>query len=481
MRKNLGTPFFGGTCFLCRGAASAILCAACDADLPRLPAELCPRCALGSPRSAVCGRCLAQPPSFDATLAALLYAFPADAMVHALKFRSELALAPLMAALLANQIPRHPVDCVIGVPLSPERLRERGYNQAVEIARTLASKARAPLELALCERARDTPAQTDLPWAERERNMRGAFRCPRPLIGARVAVVDDVMTTGATLSEVAATLKRAGASQVVNWVVARTFPRRRCSTSSSSHPEIPPNTGNVIRLAANTGCSLHLVEPLGFSMDDKQLKRARASTITRCAQVRRHAAGTRMRRSALAAGACSRSPPRATRSFADVGLRRRRRARVRRRDRRLARSVLAGFPMSSACGCRCARAIAASTCPTRSAVVVFEAWRQLASPAAAERSLAPGRATEGSSTAPAAAEPALEHRDDRVRDRHLDAERGGEARSSRARAHAFGDMAEPGKDLRQRLPARQLAGRRGGCATGRRWRSARGRPAPAGP
>jgi ComF family protein len=224
MRKNLANLFFGGSCFLCRGAAQAILCAACDADLPRLPTALCPRCALLSPAGAVCGRCLARPPSFDGTAAALAYAFPADALVHALKFRSELALAPLLARLMLKNIAGEAVDCVVPVPLSAMRLRERGYNQAVEIARPLARAARAPLELALCERSRDTPAQTDLPWAARERNVRGAFQCNRSLIGARVAVVDDVMTTGATLSEMATTLKRAGATRVVNWVVARTFP-----------------------------------------------------------------------------------------------------------------------------------------------------------------------------------------------------------------------------------------------------------------
>jgi ComF family protein len=225
MRKNLANLFFGGSCFVCRGGSQELLCAACDADLPRLPRSLCPRCALESPASDVaCGRCLARAPHYDATLAGLAYAFPADALVHALKFRGELALAPLLAGMLREKVLGQAVDCVIPVPLSAKRLRERGYNQAVEIARPLAAAARAPLELALCLRARDTPAQTDLPWAERERNVRGAFECTRSLAGARIAVVDDVMTTGATLGEIAATLKRAGAQHVVNWVVARTFP-----------------------------------------------------------------------------------------------------------------------------------------------------------------------------------------------------------------------------------------------------------------
>jgi ComF family protein len=221
MRKFLPTLFFGGSCFLCRGSARALLCAACDAELPRLASELCPRCALPSPRGALCGRCLAQPPHYDATVAALAYEFPADALVQALKFRGELALSTLLGGLLADKVRAQAVDHVLPVPLSPKRLAERGYNQAAEIAR---HAHRGRLELSLCVRNRDTRAQAELPWAERKRNIRGAFRCTRSLFGGTVAVVDDVMTTGATLDELAATLKRSGAERVVNWVVARTLP-----------------------------------------------------------------------------------------------------------------------------------------------------------------------------------------------------------------------------------------------------------------
>jgi ComF family protein len=210
---------FGGSCFLCRGEASALLCAACDADLPRLEGELCPRCALQSPGGQICGRCLAHPPHYDATVAALAYAFPADALVQALKFRGELALSSLLGKLLADRIAPATVDRVIAVPLSPARLRERGYNQSVEIARHVAP---AKLDLAACVRTRDAPAQMGLPFDERRRNVRGAFECTRMLVGERVAVLDDVMTTGATLDEFARTLKRSGAAQVVNWVVTRT-------------------------------------------------------------------------------------------------------------------------------------------------------------------------------------------------------------------------------------------------------------------
>jgi ComF family protein len=220
MRQGIASWFFGGSCFLCRGGARELLCSACDADLPRLARPLCPRCALESPGGAVCGRCLAHPPAYDATHAALAYEFPADALVQALKFRGELALAPLLGALLAARVGRARVDCVVPVPLSAERLRRRGYNQAVEIARHV---GRGALEVALCERTRDAPPQMELPFDQRQRNVRGAFRCTRALIGASVAIVDDVMTTGATLEEMARTLKAAGALRVENWVVARTF------------------------------------------------------------------------------------------------------------------------------------------------------------------------------------------------------------------------------------------------------------------
>jgi ComF family protein len=217
MRERLLSALFGGSCFVCRGAARGLLCAECDAELPRLERPLCPRCALESPNGAVCGRCLREAPAYDATRAALAYEFPADALVQALKFRGELAVAPLLASLLGN-LPR--VDCVIPVPLSRQRLRQRGYNQAAEIARALPG---VKVDAFACERTRESPPQMDLPYDERQKNVRGAFRCTRSLAGLHVAVVDDVMTTGATLDELARTLKKAGALSVTNWVAARTL------------------------------------------------------------------------------------------------------------------------------------------------------------------------------------------------------------------------------------------------------------------
>ena len=223
--RRIGKRLFGGSCFLCRGEAADILCAQCDADLPRLKGALCPRCALASPNGAVCGRCLTQAPRYDATIAALAYGFPADVLVQALKFHGELALAPLLGDLLSTCIAGNSqADCIVPVPLSSGRLRTRGYNHALEIARHVARATGKRLSAGLCERQRDTPPQIGLPLAERAKNVRGAFHCPQLVGGARIAVLDDVMTTGATLDEIAATLKKAGAARVENWVVARTFP-----------------------------------------------------------------------------------------------------------------------------------------------------------------------------------------------------------------------------------------------------------------
>ena len=224
--RGIAEALFGGRCYLCRGASrGGLLCAGCDGDLPRLPPERCPRCALPSTGGRTCGRCLADDPAYDATEAGIAFAFPADVLVHGLKYRGELALAPVLAALLATRIGRDDsISAIVPVPLSTARLRERGFNQAMEVARPLAALAGVPLQPGWLERITDTPALAGLALAERAKSVRGAFRCAVSVPGATIAVVDDVRTSGATLDEIARTLKRAGAARVVNWVVARTLP-----------------------------------------------------------------------------------------------------------------------------------------------------------------------------------------------------------------------------------------------------------------
>ena len=108
------------------------------------------------------------------------------------------------------------------MPLSPQRLRERGFNQALELARAVAPALNAPVDAGLCLKTRDTPPQTRLPWKERRKNIRGAFVVEGDVSGRHVVVIDDVLTTGATLNELARNLKRAGAASVTGWVIART-------------------------------------------------------------------------------------------------------------------------------------------------------------------------------------------------------------------------------------------------------------------
>jgi ComF family protein len=211
-------------CVLC-GAMTrhGAWCDACDPDLPCLDSMHCPVCALPSPNGAVCGQCLRKQRLFDRTVAVYAYAFPLDRLIQSLKFNEQLQLAASLADRLVQCIDTLP-DCIVAMPLHPARLRERGFNQSMELARRLARKLGVPLLPHACRRVRDTPRQSSLKWKERGRNVRRAFVCTQAMDGKHVAMVDDVMTSGASLNELALALRRAGAREVSAWVVARTLP-----------------------------------------------------------------------------------------------------------------------------------------------------------------------------------------------------------------------------------------------------------------
>jgi ComF family protein len=221
VRPHVARAWGEQDCELCDAPSGrAFLCAGCAADLPLLP-EHCPRCALPSPGNAVCGACLRQAPHFDATIALWRYEFPCDRMIQSLKYRARLALAGFFGTALASRAALR-AQLIVPMPLHPSRLAARGFNQALEIARELARCCAIPVATRVTRRVRNTSPQADLPYEKRAKNVRGAFACDRDLDGLTVAVVDDVMTTGATLDELARTLKHAGAVRVENWVVART-------------------------------------------------------------------------------------------------------------------------------------------------------------------------------------------------------------------------------------------------------------------
>lgn len=213
-------------CVLC-GASPVVdrtsrrYCARCEADLPRLPVSRCGVCAVALPSGATCASCLARPPCYDSVSAAYAYAFPVDALIQSYKYGRNLTLVPVLGAALLAAAPVN-IDAIVPMPLSKTRLRERGFNQAQELARYAGRRLGVPVLPYACRRVVDTAPQVALPWAERARNVRGAFVCDAGFDGMTVALVDDVMTTGATLNELARNVKRAGAVNVCAWVVART-------------------------------------------------------------------------------------------------------------------------------------------------------------------------------------------------------------------------------------------------------------------
>ena len=216
------------SCAFCAApCGSALVCAACSAALPRI-AFACPRCALPAWNGAVCGACLASTPPFAAAYAAIEYAFPFDRLLQSFKYGGRLALADFLAeaicAAVVKRPPNHPMpDAVLALPLAPSRQRARGFDQAAEIARRVARITGIPMATGL-RRVRDTPAQAAMPWKDRARNVRGAFVADPSLSGLRIAIVDDVMTTGATLASAASAALRSGALTVEAWAVARTLP-----------------------------------------------------------------------------------------------------------------------------------------------------------------------------------------------------------------------------------------------------------------
>lgn len=189
----------GCDCVLClERAADGLVCAACAESLPRA-------------RRA------------DGVVACYEYRFPVDRLVLRFKFAGDLAVGRWLARRFAMRMATEPrPGLLVPMPVTRRRLRERGFNQAVEIARVASRSLRIPFEVGVLERTRDAPPQSKLGRRARLANLRGAFRCRRQLAGRHVALVDDVITTGATAHAASQALRRAGAKRVDVWVVART-------------------------------------------------------------------------------------------------------------------------------------------------------------------------------------------------------------------------------------------------------------------
>ncbi len=230
---SLQSTLYPTRCLLCGapGSGGLDLCLGCLAELPRI-ARPCHQCGEplpeAAPPGARCGPCQRRPPAFDRCIAPLAYAGPVPLLVAGLKFHDRLAGGRLLGELLARHLLVRggpPPELILPIPLHPRRLRQRGFNQALELALPLGRRLGVPLDRHSCRRNRATQPQTELDLKQRRRNLRNAFALAGPLPARHIALVDDVVTTGSTSNELARLLKRAGAERVEVWAAARAVSR----------------------------------------------------------------------------------------------------------------------------------------------------------------------------------------------------------------------------------------------------------------
>jgi ComF family protein len=221
--SNLISLLFKQNCILCASATDLAhsLCHDCVESLPYAPKLSCPQCGLES-QGEICGSCLKNEPHYDFTHALFSYAYPIDAILQHYKYNNALYLSHTFGHLLAEKIINFDSDIMMAMPLHPTRIKTRGFNQSLEVAKIIAKQFNIQLDTTSCQRIKNTPPQASLALKERAQNMKGAFACNANFKGKHIALVDDVMTTGASLNELAKTLKLAGAAKVSCYILART-------------------------------------------------------------------------------------------------------------------------------------------------------------------------------------------------------------------------------------------------------------------
>jgi ComF family protein len=215
------------TCVLCQAASSTgrDLCEGCRVALPRI-AHPCPCCGLPQHSGHVttaCGTCQTRPPHYDRILASFAYAHPLDALLQRFKYQHKLAVGRVLGELFRETLTANLAqpDALLPVPLHADALAERGFNQATELAQTIGAALGLPVLLDLCTRRTATQRQSRLNAAARQRNLQHAFQLAYPPRYTHIAIVDDVVTTGTTVNELAQLLKSAGVARVDVWCLAR--------------------------------------------------------------------------------------------------------------------------------------------------------------------------------------------------------------------------------------------------------------------
>lgn len=214
------------SCILC-GSDSAkglCLCQPCLDELPYIE-HACKKCGVPTVEETIhCGACITEMPQNHQTISVLHYHSPVDHLIQKMKYHNQLEIADLLGKLLVRKLLSLDYELpeqIIPVPLHISRLQQRGYNQAVEIARPVSKALNIPLNLTNCIRTRLTEPQVDLSHAERQKNLKNAFDIIHQIGARHVAIIDDVMTTGSTLNELTATLLKSGIEKVDIWTCSR--------------------------------------------------------------------------------------------------------------------------------------------------------------------------------------------------------------------------------------------------------------------
>lgn len=220
--KSFYQWLFPQSCFLCGEITSQVICSHCLEILPYRTTQ-CSCCAVPLTQNGICGQCLKQPPPYQRTQTVFLYDYPVDKIILSMKFNNNLALLKMLGHLMVQHLELDPrPDVLIPVPIHPKRLRDRGYNQSLELAKVIAQQTGIPLNYDACQRIKNTEHQIKLNASKRKENVRGAFQVEfvKPE-WQHIIIVDDVMTTGSTVQELANMFKHAGIPRIDVWCCAR--------------------------------------------------------------------------------------------------------------------------------------------------------------------------------------------------------------------------------------------------------------------
>jgi len=200
-----------------------LLCDACIKDLPLL-GPACPRCAMPTTHAQLCGKCLNTPPIQDLSFSLFRYHDPIDRLIADFKYHDKTYLSQLFSTLMLEKLTARALpQLLIPIPLHCKRLRQRGYNQSLELAKCLSKQLNIPLSNHTLNRTKDTPPQASLPFKDRKSNIQHAFSLMDSNIPAHIALIDDVLTTGHTANAAAKCLRLKGVETIEVWTIARTI------------------------------------------------------------------------------------------------------------------------------------------------------------------------------------------------------------------------------------------------------------------